>query len=60
MKVLDDTLEMLIHEFGADIVGPAFVRAVNRVNGPNAANGWKSKLLRLEAERDAASVQLSE
>jgi len=60
MSILDDTLEILIREFGADVVGPAFVRAVSRVDGDVASKGWKSKLTRMEAERDAASVQLLE
>lgn len=60
IKVLDDTLEILIHEFGADIVGAAFVSAVKRVGGDIPSKGWKAKLVRMEAEQDAARVQLLE
>jgi len=57
--VLDDTMEILIREFGADIVGPAFLRAVKRVDGEVASKGWKARLTRMEAQ-DATSVQLLE
>jgi len=60
MQVLDDTLEMLIIEFGSDIVGSAFVQAVGRVDGKIREQGWRGKLIRMEAQYDAASIQLHE
>ncbi len=60
MKVLDDTLEVLIIEFGSELVGSAFIQAVGRSEGEVKERGWKGKLTRLEAQADAASVQLLE
>lgn len=62
MQVLDDTIEMLIHEFGIDIVGPAFIRIVKKLKGPEQARGWKSKLIMATADdsNDVDGVQLLE
>lgn len=59
VTILDGTMEILIREFGVDVVKEAFLRATKNVHGDHYERKYRTLFTRLEAQ-NATNIHVPE